>query len=104
MMSRPSEFEVVAVNDLTDPKHLAILLRYDSTHGRFDGTVESGEGKLVVNGKTVKILAERDPAKLPWKDLSVDVVVESTGFFTEKKGARGGFADHLTAGARKVII
>jgi glyceraldehyde 3-phosphate dehydrogenase len=104
MMQRPSEFEVVAVNDLTDPKSLAVLLRYDSVHGQFDGTVEAGEGKLVVNGKTVKILAEREPGKLPWKDLGVDVVVESTGFFTEKKGARGGFADHLTAGAKKVII
>jgi glyceraldehyde 3-phosphate dehydrogenase len=108
MMQRRGEFEVVAVNDLTEPKHLAVLLRYDSVHGRFDGTVESGEGKLVVNGKTVKILAEREPAKLPWKDLGVDVVVESTGFFTEraagKKGAKGGFADHLTAGAKKVII
>ncbi len=104
MCSRPDEFDVVAINDLTDPKHLAILLKYDSTHGPFKGTVESGEGKLVVNGKSVQILAEREPAKLPWKQLGVDVVVESTGFFTERKGARGGFADHLTAGAKKVII
>jgi glyceraldehyde 3-phosphate dehydrogenase len=108
MMERPSEFDVVAVNDLTDPKHLAVLLRYDSVHGRYPGTVEAGEGKLIVNGKSVAILAEREPAKLPWKQLGVEVVVESTGFFTEreggKKGAKGGFADHLTAGARKVII
>ena len=108
MMARPGEFEVVAVNDLTDPKHLAVLLRYDSVHGKFPGTVEAGEGKLIVNGKPVTILAEREPAKLPWKQLGVEVVVESTGFFTDreggKKGAKGGFADHLTAGAKKVII
>jgi glyceraldehyde 3-phosphate dehydrogenase len=108
MIERPQDFDVVAVNDLTDPKHLAVLLRYDSVHGKFPGTVEAGEGKLIVNGKPVAILAEREPAKLPWKQLGVDVVVESTGFFTEraggKKGAKGGFADHLAAGAKKVII
>jgi glyceraldehyde 3-phosphate dehydrogenase len=108
MMERPAEFDVAAVNDLTDPKHLAILLKYDSIHGRFPGTVEAAEGKLIVNGKPVAILAEREPAKLPWGKLGVEVVVESTGFFTEreggKKGAKGGFADHLTAGAKKVII
>jgi glyceraldehyde 3-phosphate dehydrogenase len=108
MMARPGEFEVVAVNDLTDPKHLAVLLRYDSVHGRFPGTIEAGAGKLVVNGHTVQILAEREPAKLPWGRLGVEVVVEATGFFTEreggKKGAKGGFADHLEAGAKRVII
>src|SRR6516162_8718057 len=80
MMARPGEFDDVAVNDLTDPKHLAILLRYDSVHGRFDGTVEAGEGKLVVNGKAIQVLKEREPVKLPWKQLGVEVVVESTGF------------------------
>jgi len=108
MTERPADFDVVAVNDLTDPKHLAMLLKYDSIHGRFRGTVEAGEGKLIVNGKPVLILAEREPAKLPWGKLGVDVVVESTGFFTEreggKKGSKGGFADHLAAGAKKVII
>jgi glyceraldehyde 3-phosphate dehydrogenase len=104
MVARPNEFDVVAINDLSEPKHLAMLLKYDTVHRRFQGTVEAGEAKLVVNGKTVQILAEREPVKLPWKQLGVDVVVESTGFFTERKGARGGFADHLTAGARKVII
>jgi glyceraldehyde 3-phosphate dehydrogenase len=104
MMKRPQEFDVVAVNDLTDPKHLAILLKYDSVHGRFDGTVEAGEGKLVVNGKTLQVLKEREPAKLPWKQLGVDVVVESTGFFTDREGPKGGFADHLKAGAKHVII
>jgi glyceraldehyde 3-phosphate dehydrogenase len=104
MAQRPAEFDVVAVNDLTDPKHLATLLRYDSVHGRFDGTVEAGEGKLTVNGKAIQVLKEREPAKLPWKQLGVDVVVESTGFFTEREGPKGGFADHLKAGAKRVII
>jgi glyceraldehyde 3-phosphate dehydrogenase len=110
MASRPSEFDVVAINDLTDPKHLAHLLKYDTVHGRFEGSVEAGEGALVVNGKKVKVLAEREPGKLPWKELGVEVAIESTGFFTAregggKKGSAFGFLDHITkAGARKVII
>jgi glyceraldehyde 3-phosphate dehydrogenase len=104
MCTKPSEFDVIAVNDLTDPKHLAILLRYDSVHGKFNGTIEASEGKLVVNGKTIQVLKEREPGKLPWKDLGVEVVVESTGFFTDREGPKGGFADHLKAGAKRVII
>src|SRR5262249_20065621 len=104
MAQRPNDFDVIAVNDLTDPKHLATLLKYDSVHGRFEDTVEAGEGKLIVNGKTIQVLREREPAKLPWKQLGVDIVVESTGFFTEREGPRGGFADHLKAGAKRVII
>src|SRR5262249_45059258 len=104
MMARPNDFDVVAVNDLTDPKHLAVLLKYDSVHGRFPGTVEAGDGKLIVGGKTIQVLKEREPAKLPWKELGVDVVVESTGFFTDREGTKGGFADHLKAGAKRVII
>jgi glyceraldehyde 3-phosphate dehydrogenase len=104
MAQRPAEFEVVAVNDLTEPKHLAFLLKHDSVHGRFPGTVESGEGKLIVDGRTIQVLKEREPAKLPWKQLRVDVVVESTGFFTDREGPKGGFADHLKAGAKRVII
>jgi glyceraldehyde 3-phosphate dehydrogenase len=109
MAARPKEFDVVAINDLADPKHLALLLKYDTVHGRFDGTVEPAEGALVVNGKTIRILAEREPGKLPWKDLQVEVAVESTGFFTAregggKKGSAHGFIDHIKAGARKVII
>jgi glyceraldehyde 3-phosphate dehydrogenase len=104
MMERAGDFNVIAVNDLTDPKHLATLLRYDSVHGRFAGTVEAGEGKLIVSGKTIQVLKEREPAKLPWKSLGVDVVVESTGFFTEREGPKGGFTDHLKAGAKRVII
>src|SRR5436853_3620897 len=78
MMARPSEFDVVAVNDLTDPKHLAVLLKYDSVHGKFDGTIEATDGKLTVNGKAIHVLKEREPSKLPWKQLGVDIVVEST--------------------------
>jgi len=90
----------VAVNDLTSAATLAHLLRYDSVHGRYPGTVEAGDGKLVVDGKDVKVLSERDPATLPWGDLGVEIVVESTGFFTKREGA----AKHLEAGARKVVI
>ena len=104
MAGRGNEFDVVAVNDLTDPKHLATLLRYDSVHGRFNGTVDATEGKLVVNGKTIQVLKEREPAKLPWAQLGVDVVVESTGFFTDRESPKGGFGDHLKAGAKRVII
>ena len=93
-------FEIVAVNDLTSAATLAHLLRYDSVHGRYPGTVEAGDGKLVVDGKDVKVLSERDPATLPWGDLGVEIVVESTGFFTKREGA----AKHLEAGARKVVI
>lgn len=92
--------EVVAINDLTDPKTLAHLLKYDSLFGKFNGTVEVGENCLIVNGKEVKIFAERDPKNLPWKELGVDIVVESTGLFTKREKA----AAHLEAGAKKVII
>src|SRR5438093_311718 len=104
MIERSGEFDVIAVNDLTDPKSLAVLLRYDSVHGRFPGSVEAGEGKLTVNGKAIQVLKEREPAKLPWKQLGADIVVESTGFFTDREGPKGGFADHLKAGAKRVII
>ncbi len=95
-----SDVEVVAVNDLTDAKMLAHLLKYDSVHGRLDATVEATKEGMVVNGKLVKVLAERDPAKLPWKDLGVELVVESTGFFRKRDDA----AKHIEAGAKKVII
>jgi glyceraldehyde 3-phosphate dehydrogenase len=104
MMQRPGEFDVVAINDLTEPKALAMLLKYDSVHGKFDHAVEATEDSLVVDGKKIKVLKETVPANLPWGKLGVDVVVESTGRFTEREGPKGGFADHLKAGARKVII
>jgi glyceraldehyde 3-phosphate dehydrogenase len=99
LCGRP-EFEVVAVNDLSDPRSLALLLRYDSVHGRFPGSVEAGDGELRVNGKTVRVLAVKDPAALPWKDLEVPFVVESTGAFTK----RADLEKHLAAGARKVVL
>jgi len=95
-----TDVEVVAVNDLTDPGTLAHLLRYDSVHGRYRGSVTLKGDQMVVDGAPIKVLAERDPAKLPWKDLGVDVVLESTGIFTQRDKA----ALHLEAGARKVII
>jgi glyceraldehyde 3-phosphate dehydrogenase len=95
-----ADLEFVAVNDLTDPATLAHLLKYDSILGRFPGEVEAGEGSITVDGAELKVLSERDPAALPWADLGVDVVIESTGFFT----ARDDAAKHLAAGARKVII
>ncbi|MSR07425.1 MAG: type I glyceraldehyde-3-phosphate dehydrogenase [Gemmatimonadetes bacterium] len=95
-----SPLNVVAVNDVTDAKTLAHLLKYDSVHGRFDGTVEAAADGLTVNGQTIKVLAVRDPAQLPWKDLGVDIVLEATGLFTDRDKA----AAHLVAGAKKVII
>ena len=95
-----SELEFVAVNDITDVRTLAYLLKYDSILGRFPGEVAEGEGEIVVDGEPIKVLAERDPAALPWADLGVDVVIESTGLFTKRDDA----AKHLEAGARKVII
>lgn len=92
--------EVVAINDLTDAEMLAHLLKYDSVHGKLDATVEVKENTLIVNGKEIHISAERDPANLKWKEHGVDVVVESTGFFTNRADA----AKHLEAGAKKVII
>ena len=93
-------FEIVAINDLTDPKTLANLLKYDSIMGRLGADVEVKDDALVVDGKEIKILAERNPADLPWKNLGVDVVLESTGFFTEGSKAQA----HIDAGAKKVII
>ncbi len=105
MAARSSEFEIVAINDLSDVSMLRQLLKYDSVHGRFAGTVETdGKNNLIVNGKEVKVLAERAPAKLPWADLGVEVAVESTGVFTLRSSERGGYGDHLQAGAKKVII
>ncbi len=95
-----ADVEVVAVNDITDETTLAHLLKYDSVYGPFNGTVEVVEGGLAIDGRDVKVLAERDPAALPWGDLGVDVVIESTGLFTKRDAA----AKHLEGGAKKVII
>ncbi|MCD6413420.1 MAG: type I glyceraldehyde-3-phosphate dehydrogenase [Elusimicrobia bacterium] len=95
-----SDIEFVAVNDLTDPKTLAHLFKYDSSFGSFDGEVSAEGDFIVINGKRIKVLAERDPSKLPWKDLGVDIVVESTGRFRDRESA----SKHLEGGAKKVII
>ena len=92
--------EIVAVNDLTDTQTNAHLFKYDTNYGRYPGTVEAADGHVVVDGKPIKVLSERDPAKIPWGDLGVELVIESTGFFTNAEKASG----HLNGGAKKVII
>ena len=105
LMARSGEFEVVAINDLTDNQMLATLLKYDSTHRRYDGEVSFDNENLIVNGKKIRALAVRNPAELPWGDLGVDVVVESTGIFTGKeKDGKPGYDTHLKAGAKKVVL
>ncbi|MFA5038985.1 MAG: type I glyceraldehyde-3-phosphate dehydrogenase [Candidatus Omnitrophota bacterium] len=94
------EIEIVAVNDLTDSKTLAHLLKYDSTFGPFKGTVGSKEGAIIVNGKEIKVFSQKDPAQIPWKDAGVQLVIESTGRFTDAEKAKA----HMAAGAKKVII
>ena len=84
LAERPLDFDVVAINDLSDPKHLALLLKYDSVQGRFKGTVEAREKSIVVNGTEIPITTEKDPAALPWKKLSCQVALESTGRFTDR--------------------
>lgn len=98
--SKRDDIEVVAINDLVPADNLAYLLKYDSTHGRFEGDVKAEEEALIVNGKKILVLSEKDPQNLPWKDLKIDYVVESTGLFTNVEGA----SKHLTAGAKRVII
>jgi len=99
-LEQGADLEIVAVNDLTSPEALAHLLKYDSVTGRIKATVDVVDGNLVVNGKTIKVLAERDPANLPWAELGVDIVIESTGFFTKAADAQ----KHIDAGAKKVLI
>ena len=100
LAERPADFEVVAINDLADPKHLAMLLKYDSVQGRFKGTVEANEQSLIVNGKAIPITTERDPANLPWKKLECQVALESTGHFTTREALQ----KHINAGAGRVIL
>lgn len=92
--------EIVAINDLIEPDYMAYMLKYDSTHGRFDGTIEVKDGQLVVNGKTIRITAEKDPANLKWGDVGVDIVIESTGLFL----TRADGEKHIAAGAKKVVF
>jgi glyceraldehyde 3-phosphate dehydrogenase len=100
ILDKYAELEIVAINDITSPATLAHLYKYDSNYGRVDDSVQVADGNLVIQGKTIKVLAERDPANLPWKSLGVDLVIESTGLFTKREGAQ----KHLQAGARKVVI
>ncbi|WP_427169752.1 type I glyceraldehyde-3-phosphate dehydrogenase [Arthrobacter sp. 92] len=99
-LAQGADLEIVAVNDLTSPEALAHLLKYDSVGGRLKETVEVKDGNIVVNGQIIKVLAERDPSNLPWGELGVDVVIESTGFFTKAADAQ----KHIDAGAKKVLI
>ncbi|AIK89895.1 type I glyceraldehyde-3-phosphate dehydrogenase [Glaesserella parasuis] len=94
------DIEVVGINDLIDVEYMAYMLKYDSTHGRFDGTVEVKDGKLVVNGKEIRVTSERDPANLKWNEIGVDIAVEATGLFLDDTTAR----KHIEAGAKKVVL
>ncbi len=98
-VNRPG-IEIVGINDLVEPDYLAYMLKYDSTHGKFDGTVDVKDGHLVVNGKTIRVTAERDPANLKWGDVGAEVIIESTGFFLTKETAQ----KHIDAGAKKVVM
>src|SRR4029079_7732142 len=100
VLERHPELEVVAVNDLADPQMNAYLFKHDTNYGNYKGEVSATADALVIDGRTIKVLAEKDPAKLPWKQLGVDVVIESTGFFTDATKAKA----HIDAGAKKVII
>ena len=100
LMEQTDKFEVVAINDLTDAKMLAHLFKYDTAQGRFNGEIEVKEGAFVVNGKEIKVTAERNPENLPWAELGVDIVLECTGFFTSQEKAEA----HIKAGAKKVVI
>ncbi|MDR0805809.1 MAG: glyceraldehyde-3-phosphate dehydrogenase [Enterobacteriaceae bacterium] len=95
-----ADIEIVAINDLLDAEYMAYMLKYDSTHGRFKGTVEVKDGQLIVNGKKIRVTAERDPANLKWNEVNVDVVAEATGLFLTDETAR----KHITAGAKKVVL
>mgnify|MGYP006087701521 FL=1 len=105
LMQRSDEFDVVAVNDLTDNRTLATLLKYDSIHGRYAGQVDYDEENLIVDGHPLRALAERNPADLPWGELDVDVVIESTGIFTARAAdGKAGYDSHLAAGAKRVVL
>ncbi len=104
ILQRKGDVELVAINDLADPKALAHLFKYDSVMGRWQGDVKVNDNGLVIDGKEIKVLAERSPANLPWSDMGVDIVLESTGIFRTKEGPKGGYGDHMKAGAKKVLL
>jgi len=104
IMQKSDNLELVAINDLSDARSLAHLFKYDTVMGRWNGTVEARDDALIINGRTVKVLAVRAPAELPWRDMGVKVVLESTGVFRTAKSPKGGYADHIKAGAEKVVL
>ncbi|NQT03447.1 MAG: type I glyceraldehyde-3-phosphate dehydrogenase [Planctomycetes bacterium] len=104
IFQRQGDLELVAINDLSDAKSLAHLFKYDTVMGKWNGTVKAGDGELIINGKSVKVLAVRNPAELPWKDMGVKIVLESTGIFRLAESPKGGYADHIKAGAEKVLL
>jgi glyceraldehyde 3-phosphate dehydrogenase len=104
IMQRDGDLNLVAINDLSDAKSLAHLFKYDTVMGKWDGTVEAKNGELVINGKGIKVLAVKNPAELPWEDMDVKVILESTGVFRTAESPKGGYADHLKAGASKVML
>jgi len=104
VIMKSKDMEVVAINDLTDSKTLAHLLKYDSVHGPYQGTVEAVDQGIEVDGKLIKVFAVRNPKELPWGELTIDVAVESTGVFRSAHSDRGGYLDHVDAGAKKVIL
>jgi len=104
IMEKDGDLDLVAINDLSDAKSLAHLFKYDTVMGKWGGTVEAKDDELVINGKTIKVLAVRNPAELPWKDMGVKVVLESTGIFRTAESPKGGYADHIKAGASKVML
>ena len=97
---RSADFDIVAINDLTDTKTLAYLLKYDSAYGRYSESVEAKDGTLIIGGKEIRVLAEKEPSQLPWKELNIDIVIEASGFFTSSEKARA----HIDAGAKRVVI
>src|SRR5881394_2230709 len=104
LATRPKDFDVVGINDLTDARHLAHMLKYDSVHGRFPGEVSADADTLIVNGTHIAVTKVRSPKDLPWRKLEVAIAAECTGIFTSRTSEKGGFGDHLTAGARKVLL
>ena len=104
IMQKNSGLELVAINDLVDAKTNAHMFKYDSAMGPWDGTVSATDDSIIINGKTIKALAVKNPAELPWKAMGVDIVLESTGIFTSKESPKGGYGDHLKAGAKKVVL
>lgn len=104
LLQRKGDLELVAINDLAPAKSLAVLFKYDTVMGTWPGTVEAKDDALVIDGKEIKVLSERNPADLPWSDMNVEIAVESTGIFRKKETEKGGYGDHIKAGAKKVVL